>query len=64
MANVSTLKTAIVLGCHGQDGSFMCKSLLEKSFEVIGLSRKQTKHVSNHLRIGIKGEVEIVNGDK
>ncbi len=41
----------------------MCKSLLEKNFEVIGLTRRKTKNLSNHIKIEINGDVEIVNGD-
>ncbi|WP_413678750.1 GDP-mannose 4,6-dehydratase [Prochlorococcus sp. MIT 0916] len=57
------MKTVFVLGCNGQDGTLMCKSLLEKKLKVIGLTRKSTKDLSNHVKIGIRGEVEIIHGD-
>ena len=33
-------KTAIVTGCQGQDGSYLCEFLLEKNYNVIGISRR------------------------
>ena len=53
----------MVLGCNGQDGSLMCKSLLEKNFKVIGVTRKKIKAESNLPRLGILQDVEIENGD-
>ena len=33
-------KRALVLGCTGQDGSYMCELLLKKNYIVYGLLRK------------------------
>ena len=56
-------KTALVLGCKGQDGSLMCKSLLEKNFKVIGLIRSELKDQSNLHKLGIHQEIELKQGD-
>ena len=34
-------KKALITGITGQDGSYLCKSLLDKGFRVIGTSRKE-----------------------
>ena len=57
------MKSALVLGCSGQDGSYICKSLLAKNFHVLGLTRRRKDLISNHLKLGIQGEIEIKNGD-
>lgn len=50
-------KTALVFGSNGQDGSFICKSLLEKKYKVIGVSRSK-KHLSNnHELLGIQKNI-------
>lgn len=36
-------KTAIIVGISGQDGSYLCKLLLEKKYSVIGIVKKNTK---------------------
>ena len=50
-------KTALVLGCDGQDGSYICKSLLEKSYEVVGVSRSSAQRSHNHEQLGIEKDV-------
>ena len=44
---------ALVLGCTGQDGSYMTKYLLAKGYEVIGSSRSNKKNHYNHKKLGI-----------
>ncbi len=56
-------KTDLILGCTGQDGSFLCKSLLEKGHKIIGLSRKVNNKIHNHAKLGIEKEFEIEEGD-
>ena len=34
------MKTALVLGCKGQDGLLITESLLKQNYQVVGLSRK------------------------
>ncbi len=52
-------KTSLIIGCSGQDGSILCKSLLESGQEVIGTSRKNVSEHKNHQTIGIAGAVDI-----
>ena len=56
-------KTAIVLGCSGQDGSLLCKSLLKKCEKVIGLTRSNHNPIRNHIKLGINNDIEIIEGD-
>ena len=57
------MKSALVLGAAGQDGSLMCKSLLQKNYKVVGLSRNSCNHAVNFQKLGIEKEVEMQNGD-
>ena len=56
-------KTDLILGCTGQDGSLLCKSLLEKGNKVIGLSRRGKKKIKNHIRLQIEKDIEVLEGD-
>ena len=57
------MKSALVLGASGQDGSWMCKSLLQRDFKVVGLSRHSCNYALNHRKLGIEKDVEMRNGD-
>jgi len=57
------LKSALVLGATGQDGSLMCKSLLKKNYKVIGFSRVNCNPSTNHQKLGIENEIEMENGN-
>ncbi len=56
-------KTCLVFGASGQDGSLICKSLLEKGFQVVGIARSQERKLKNHIKLGIEKDVEIKKGD-
>ena len=56
-------KTAIVLGCSGQDGSLISASLLKKGEKVIGLMRSKKDVIKNHIKLGIDKDIEIREGD-
>ena len=56
-------KTAIVLGCSGQDGSLLSKSLLKKGTRVVGLTRSKRNKIENHIELGINNDIEIKQGD-
>ena len=58
-----TSKTALILGCTGQDGSLICLSLLKKGYKVIGLSRSKSDICKNHIDLGIEKDIEIRKGD-
>tara|TARA_Y100000994_G_C15661925_1_gene429856 strand:+ start:483 stop:1445 length:963 start_codon:yes stop_codon:yes gene_type:complete len=57
------VKSALVLGATGQDGSLMCKSLLRQNYKVIGFSRSIGNNVPNHKKLGIEKEVEMRSGN-
>ena len=52
-------KTCIVIGCSGQDGALLCKSLLKSGQKVIGISREDISKPENHKKIGIAGQIPI-----
>ena len=51
---------ALVTGCAGQDGSYLTKSLLSKGYRVVGTSRNIECEISNHKKLNIFNEFEIV----
>ena len=46
-------KNCLILGATGQDGSLLCKSLINQGFQVFGISRKNIQKCSNHEKLGI-----------
>ena len=53
------IKTALIIGVSGQDGSYLARSLLGKGYRVVGTSRDA--HIStfdNLLRLAIRNQVE------
>ena len=53
------MKTALICGVSGQDGSYLGKLLLEKGYHVIGTSRDaQTANFVNLKRLSIANDVE------
>ena len=53
------MKTALVCGVSGQDGSYLAKLLLEKGYRVVGTSRDaQVASFGNLRRLGVKDDVE------
>ena len=50
-------KNCLVIGATGQDGSFLCKSLINQGFQVFGISRKNIQKCSNHKQLGIDNNV-------
>lgn len=53
------MKTALICGVSGQDGSYLAKLLLEKGYKVYGTSRDaQISSFRNLLRLGIREEIE------
>ena len=51
--------TSLVIGCSGQDGSLLCKSLLESGQKVVGTSSRNMSMHKNHEKIGIDSELHI-----
>ena len=56
---ITRTKTAIVIGCNGQDGALISHSLLEKGYKVIGLSRTGKDNVKKLTQLGIEKDIEI-----
>lgn len=55
-------KKALITGCTGQDGSYLCELLLEKGYEVSGIVRK-TSH-EDYANIGhIQEDLKLFQGD-
>ncbi len=56
-------KTALVLGCAGQDGSLISKSLLTKGYKVIGTTRQIQNDKKNLFALGIENEITLIETD-
>ena len=56
------MKTALITGLTGQDGSYLAELLLEKGYRVVGMLRRLS--LENHARIEhLVDRVELVQGD-
>ena len=58
-----SIKTALVLGAKGQDGALICKSLLQKNYEVIGLSKQNSSSSQALQKLGVEKEIDLQVGD-
>ena len=54
---------ALVLGCTGQDGSYISKSLLRQGFTVIGTSRRKLQEDESNFDINIKSKIKIIQNN-
>jgi len=56
------MKTALITGITGQDGSYLAELLLEKGYEVHGITRRAS--ISNTARIDhLMGKIRLHDGD-
>lgn len=56
------MKTALITGVTGQDGSYLAEFLLEKGYRVVGLVRRSS--TLNFERIAhIQNDIELISGD-
>ena len=53
-------KSCFVIGCTGQDGALMCRSLLKKGFEVVGLTRKINYSSINFKKLDIDEKFKVI----
>ncbi|MGD1712749.1 GDP-mannose 4,6-dehydratase [Dapis sp. BLCC M172] len=54
------MKTALISGISGQDGSYLAKLLLEKGYNVCGTSRDAQMSTFNNLsRLGIRDQIKL-----
>lgn len=59
------MKTALICGIGGQDGSYLARFLLQKGYKVFGTSRDaQGKLFANLQKLGIKSAVELLSMDQ
>lgn len=56
------MKSALITGVTGQDGSYLAELLLEKGYKVYGLVRRKSKLDFNNAE-HLKGQVEFIFGD-
>lgn len=45
------MKKALITGITGQDGSYLAEFLLEKGYEVHGITRRTVYYLDDHRRI-------------
>jgi len=60
------MKTAVITGISGQDGSYLAELLLSKGYKVVGVLRRHSspEHQTNRLdEYGIKDKIHLVYGD-
>lgn len=60
------MKTAVITGISGQDGSYLAELLISKGYKVIGVLRRHSspEHQTNRLdEYGLKGKITLVYGD-
>ena len=56
------MKTAVIFGISGQDGTFLAEFLLKKGYRVIGISRDvQGSTFRNLKKLGIKDKIELAS---
>ena len=58
-----TIKTTLILGSTGQDGSLISKSLLEEGQKVIAVTRGYSQSYENFRKLGIHQDIDIVQCD-
>jgi GDPmannose 4,6-dehydratase len=56
------MKTALITGVTGQDGSYLAEFLLEKGYEVIGMVRRSSTVTFERIQ-HIQNDITIVQGD-
>lgn len=56
------MKTALITGVTGQDGSYLAELLIEKGYRVVGLTRRSSTTVTNRIS-HILEKIELVPGD-
>ncbi len=56
------MKTALITGITGQDGSYLAEFLLEKGYKVYGLERRNSSRDRRNIT-QILDKIELINGD-
>tara|TARA_Y100000310_G_scaffold326521_1_gene391512 strand:- start:1517 stop:2473 length:957 start_codon:yes stop_codon:yes gene_type:complete len=56
------MKTALITGITGQDGSYLAEFLLEKGYKVYGLERRNSNRERKNIE-HLLDKIELINGD-
>ena len=56
------MRTALITGVTGQDGSYLAEFLLEQGYQVVGMTRRSST-VANERIAHLDGRLQIVQGD-
>lgn len=56
------MKTALITGVTGQDGSYLAEFLSAKGYRVVGLTRRSSNHVLDRIA-HILDRIELLPGD-
>ncbi len=59
---LSTMKTALITGITGQDGSYLAELLLEKGYRVVGMTRRSSSNAMDRIE-HLLDRLELVQGD-
>ena len=54
---------ALVIGCTGQDGALLARSLLAQGSEVVGISRSTNPNITTLAALGIAADLELAPAD-
>src|SRR5450759_2175294 len=56
------MKTALITGITGQDGSYLAEVLLEKGYRVVGMTRRSSSNAMDRIE-HLLDRIELVQGD-
>jgi GDPmannose 4,6-dehydratase len=56
------VKTALITGITGQDGSYLAEFLLDKGYRVVGVTRRSST-LSNERIVHLRDRIELLQGD-
>jgi GDPmannose 4,6-dehydratase len=56
------IRTALITGITGQDGSYLAEFLLEKGYRVVGMTRRSSTDSNERIQ-HLQGRLELVQGD-
>tara|TARA_A100001015_G_C15036462_1_gene736548 strand:+ start:2660 stop:3625 length:966 start_codon:yes stop_codon:yes gene_type:complete len=56
------MKTAMIIGISGQDGSYLANFLIKKKYKIIGTTRKKKNlnNIKNHIKLNIHKKIKII----
>ena len=56
------VKTALITGITGQDGSYLAELLLDKGYRVVGMTRRSSTNTNERIE-HLRGRLELIQGD-